>query len=127
MELKKIMAIAVVSALFISISGTMLGPWVISAVYGPGYALAGKLFPVFMASTVFMLPNFILTQTMVALNLEKFYACVAFATAVFNIGLNMVVIPEYSAFGAAWATVATEFLLTCLSVFGIFSRRKHEP
>jgi len=109
----------------IVVAGYFTSSFLIKLAYGDGYALAERLLPIILLALVFIMPNYILTQAMIALNREKFYAISALCAAVFNVGLNMWVIPEYKTMGAAWATVGTEGLLTLLLGLGIifFMRR----
>ena len=60
---------------------------------------------------IFILPNYIITQAMIALNKEKIYAYTAIAAAILNIIGNLYMIPLSGAKGAAMVTVATEAFL----------------
>ncbi|MBU0463136.1 MAG: polysaccharide biosynthesis C-terminal domain-containing protein [Proteobacteria bacterium] len=51
-----------------------------------------------------------------AQNRERLYAAAVGACALFNIGLNFILIPEFGGIGAARATIATEALLTLILV-----------
>jgi Na+-driven multidrug efflux pump len=60
---------------------------------------------------VFILPNYILTQGAIALNKEVGYAKIVVGVALLNIVLNLWLIPEFGAMGAAWATIVAEGVL----------------
>ena len=113
-RLRTILTGAVIAALLIGAAGLLFAPNIIVLAYGKDYAPAGEILPFLLLSLLFLLPNYILAQGMIALNGEKYYAAAASLCAIFNVGLNFLFIPRYLAVGAAWSTVATEALLTLL-------------
>ena len=52
-----------------------------------------------------------MTQGAIALNKEVGYAKIVLSVALLNIGLNLWLIPEFGATGAAWATIVAEGVL----------------
>jgi len=100
----------------LALSGTALamwlGPWIIRLAFGERYLHAQSLCLWLLPSLLFILPNGVLTQALVALGREGFYARVTIATAVANILLNVALIPAMGAEGSALATVCTEAVLT---------------
>ncbi|MCX5848858.1 MAG: polysaccharide biosynthesis C-terminal domain-containing protein [Deltaproteobacteria bacterium] len=105
---------AVVAAFLITAAGILFAPKVILLAYGKAYGPAADILPLLLLALIFLLPNFILTQGMIALNGERYYALAASLCAIFNVGLNLFLIPRYLAKGAAISTVATEAILTLL-------------
>ena len=105
--------LAVMSAL--ALAGTALalwlGPQVIRLAFGARYGPAMSLCPWLMPSLLFILPNAVLTQALIAIGREGFYARVTVLAALANITFNLVLIPYMGARGSALATVATEALL----------------
>lgn len=101
-------------AFLITAAGILFAPGIIILVYGKAYSPAADILPVLLLALLFLLPNFILTQGLIALNGERYYAVAAALCAVFNVGLNFFLIPRYLAEGAAISTIATEVLLTLL-------------
>lgn len=101
-----------------------LGPWIIALAFGPAYGLAQELCFWLLPSLVFILPNGLLTQALVALGREGFYAKLAVATAVVNIGLNIILIPLMGAKGSGLATIFTEALLTVGLAMGLSGRTR---
>jgi O-antigen/teichoic acid export membrane protein len=57
--------------------------------------------------------------TLVAVKRHKLYPVAMLLGVVVNVGLNLVLIPEYSYLGAGWATVITEVLVLIALGFGI--------
>ncbi|MDT8397313.1 MAG: oligosaccharide flippase family protein [Pseudomonadales bacterium] len=103
-----------VSAL-IAVAGLFFANDIILFAFGGQYSDAGELLFWLLMAVFFILPNYIATQAVIALNLERYYAIAATLAAVFNIATNYVLIPLHGALGAAWATIATEgFLLVFL-------------
>ena len=113
-RLGRIVIGAFLSAVILGAGGILLAPQAIDLAYGQEYLAAAKIVPLLLASLIFLLPNFILTQAMIALNLERHYAMAACLCAIFNVGANFLLIPRYLATGAALSTIATEGLLTLL-------------
>jgi O-antigen/teichoic acid export membrane protein len=107
----------------IVVAGYCFGLKGILLAYGNEYAQAAEVLPVLLTALLFLLPNYILAQALLAQNDEKYFAGTAAACAVFNLGLNVLFIPQYQAVGAAWATVATEVLLCVLLSSRFFCRR----
>lgn len=80
-------------------------------VFGEGFGLAGGLFKVLSLMLVFALANGVLGQGVFALGLDRHYVWTATVAAVFNVAGNLLLMPAYGAWAAAWMTVATEVVL----------------
>lgn len=94
-------------------------------VFGEGFALAGGLFKVLCLMLVFALANGVLGQGVFALGLDRYYVWAASVAAFFNVAGNLLLIPAYGVWAAAWMTVATELVLGMgLSAALIVARRK---
>ena len=90
---------------------------IITLAYGSGYREATSLLAILAWTLIFVLPNAILTQAMLALNLERSYAWAASIAAICNVTLNIVFIARYGPQAAAWVSVMTEALLLGVLVF----------
>lgn len=97
--------------------------WAISLAYGAAYREATSLLVVLAYSLLFILPNTVLTQAAIALNLERAYAVIATFAALLNVGLNGWLIPRYGVNAAAWVTVATEGWLFVALMSYLFFRQ----
>lgn len=110
----------------LAVSGTAfsmwVGPQVIRLAFGGKYGPAEELCLWLLPSLLFILPNGILTQALIAVGREGFYAKVTVATALCNIAFNFALIPFLGAKGSALATVATEALLAAGLGLGYFRR-----
>lgn len=91
---------------------------VVSFVYGVAYSEAGGFLTVLACALFFILPNAVLTQAAIAMNRERAYAFIATTAAIFNITLNVWLIPRHGAMGASWATIATEAWLFVFLAIG---------
>ena len=107
------------AALLLVLGSILAGRWVITFCFGGAYLEAALLLPWIMGALFFILPNAILTQAAIALDLEYAYAGAAIGAALVNVGLNVWLIPRYEALGAAWATIITEAFLTMALIGGI--------
>jgi O-antigen/teichoic acid export membrane protein len=92
--------------------------------YGAQYTKAAAILPILGWMIVLLIPNTVLTQTALALNLEKKYALTATLAAFSNIGLNFFFIPEYGAVAAAYSSIATELVLFFGLSLAIFQKIK---
>jgi O-antigen/teichoic acid export membrane protein len=84
--------------------------------FGHDFADAAPLLPWIMAVAVFVLPNIVLTQALIARNCERAYAQVALLAAVLNIVLDLALIPHYGLRGAALSALLAQALLMVLMV-----------
>lgn len=106
--------------ILLSGAGWLFGPWIISVLFGNSYAegtssVVGLLF----TALIFALPNYVLEQSAIATQHERWFAgCLFFAVAV-NIFLNLYLIPLKGVEGAAWATLFTEIALTFALGWGL--------
>jgi O-antigen/teichoic acid export membrane protein len=103
-------AMLVIAGVFAGL-GIFFSDDVILVVFGEQYQRAGKLLPILMFAMLFILPNYILTQGAIAINKEIYYAKIVCFVALLNILLNIWLIPDFGAFGAACATIFSEGVL----------------
>lgn len=79
--------------------------------YGVQYTQAATLLPILSWMIALLIPNAVLTQTALALNLEKSYALTAALAALVNLTLNSVFIPQYGTVATAYNSIVTELIL----------------
>jgi O-antigen/teichoic acid export membrane protein len=122
----------IIQSLLISVLFGILGVVAMRAIastlvqltYGEQYAQAITLLIILSWMIALLIPNTVLTQTALALNLEKAYALTATFAAIGNIGLNFIFIPEYGAIASAYSSIATELILLIGLSIGIFKKTK---
>ena len=110
-------ALAAMFGVIATVTVAALAEPIITLAYGSGYREATSLLAILAWTLIFVLPNAILTQAMLALNLEGFYAEAATIAAICNVTLNIVFIARYGPQAAAWVSVITEALLLGVMVF----------
>lgn len=111
----RILAGTTLVALFFTVISMVCAPILVRLILGKEYDPVADILPLLFASLFFLLPNMVLTQGLIALNGERFYAGAALLCALFNVGLNLLLIPRYNVSGVVFTTAATEALLTLLS------------
>ncbi len=104
---KKILA----TGLFISVTVAFLADDLISLVYGEEYAAAADVLPILIFGIACIMPGSICNTVVRATDRQSLSAFVAGGGVIFNIVLNLILIPKYSLLGAAWATLATEMIM----------------
>ena len=90
-------------------------------ILGEQYAQSMGIFRILLIAVIAIYPGNLVTQALIALDLQKVYMYVALTGTVLNVSLNFCFIPRYGATGAAWATVFTETAVTAacgLYVYG---------
>lgn len=105
---------AVVTSLGVALAaaGWLVADALLPALYGPAYVDAVPSFRILLVGFPLMSLNYALTHQLIAWNKHLAYAGLCLAALVFNLAVNVRLIPALSIQGAAWTTVATEVLLT---------------
>ena len=96
--------------------------WLVPLVYGQAYAGAVPAFRVLMLSFPLMSLNYVLTHQLIGWHGQRSYLAVCALSLVLNVGLNLWLVPAFAIEGAAWATVATEVLVTIGCAWGLRNR-----
>ena len=86
--------------------------FLVPALYGSRYAAAVPAFRILLLAFPLMSLNYALTHQLIGWHGHRSYAVLCAVALAFNVGLNTRLIPSFGIVGAAWATVATECLLT---------------
>jgi len=90
---------------------TFLADKIIFIICGPGYAPSVIALQILIWSVIFMFINTLSLNLLGSVNMQVVVTKIAAFGAVFNIILNIVLIPEFSYIGSAAATVLTELLM----------------
>jgi O-antigen/teichoic acid export membrane protein len=59
-------------------------------------------------------------STLVAVGRNKLYPIAMLVGVVLNVGMNIILIPEFSYMGSGWATVVTELIVLVVLAFGVY-------
>jgi len=104
-------------ALPMAFTVTLWAPPVIALFYGQAFAGSAVALQIIIWSAAAMYVGIVLGNAFVSANLQKLGMKVTMGAMVFNIILNILVIPKYGYWGASATTVATETFIVCTSIF----------
>lgn len=109
------MELMIVLALPLMTGGFVFAPKIISFIYGQEFSPSILAFQILtlMAGTIFLYGPFV--QILIVSNQQKKFFWTTFLGAITNVILNLILIPKFSLYGAAIATVITYFLVLLLS------------
>ena len=93
--------------------------------YGSAFGGSAVALQIIIWAAAAMYVGIILGSTFISANLQKLSMKLTIGAVVFNITLNMLVIPRYGYLGASTTTVATEAFLVCLGI--VFLERTGYP
>lgn len=103
--LQKLFSILVKVAYVVAIPMTFFAGDVIGLFFGPEYRAAGPVLMIHVWSSIFVFFGVVASAWIAAFGYTKFALMQTLVGVVANISLNLVLIPDYGAVGAAWATV----------------------
>lgn len=94
--------------------GVALAPRIIDWIYDPTFAPSVFAFQILivMAGIIFLYTAF--SQVLIAANQQKKVFWTVFSGAIVNVGLNLLLIPRFSLYGAAFTTLVTQILILLL-------------
>ncbi len=94
---------------------SILSPWLVPLLLGTEYAGAERVLSVHTWALVFVALGVARSRWLVAEDLVRYSMYATGVGVLVNLGLNLVLIPRYGAYGAAWATLASQAISSCLS------------
>jgi len=84
----------------------------IPLLYGSRYVTAIPAFRVLLLAFPLMSLNYALTHQLIGWHRHRAYAVMCGLALIFNVAVNLKLIPLMGIVGAAWSTVATELVIT---------------
>jgi O-antigen/teichoic acid export membrane protein len=109
----ELMAIASLGGLaFASVAATPL----VRLVFGPGFVGAAPALPVLGGAFVFICVGYLNGSLMTVMGLQGRLLRISLAALVVNLAGNLILVPIMGFMGAAWMTLATEVLVSALSL-----------
>ena len=122
--LVKLSSMLTAAASVVSLALWLSAGFLIPFLYGTRYADAVPVFRVLLLAFPLMSLNYALTHQLIGWHGHRAYAVICGAALAFNVALNMKLIPSIGILGAAWATVATELVITlgCVIALARMSR-----
>ncbi|MGH2962360.1 MAG: flippase [Solirubrobacterales bacterium] len=118
------LVIAALGALGVTIP---LSEPIVDLLLGPEFDRTAGLLPILMLGFVFVSLSYLAGSLVPVVGLQwRFVAYAAVGVGV-NVALNLALIPPYGAYGAAWATVVTEVVVSGLTLAAVFSALRFSP
>lgn len=108
-------------ALPMAFTVTLWATPIILTLFGNAYTESILALQIIIWSAVAMYVSNILGRTFIAANLQRLTMKIYIGAVIFNVVLNVLLIPKYSYIGASFTTVATEAFVVLTSLF--FLRR----
>lgn len=116
-------SIVVVAGAAISTVLWIAAGWLIPFLYGSTYRDAVPVFRILLLSFPLMSLNYVLTHQLIGWQGHRAYAGICLIALIFNVVVNVRLIPAIGIAGAAWTTLWTEVVLTagCFAALGSYS------
>ena len=99
---------------------TLLSPFIINTLYGKEYSLAAGVLSIHIWAGVFIFMNVATMKYLIAENLTKIAFYRNLIGGIFNICLNLIMIPIFGIIGSAYATLISY----CISILSTFCFKK---
>lgn len=120
---KSMRAIAIF-AVPLTAGGILVSHSIANLIGGKEFLISGApLQPLFIATGLIFFGN-LLGRAIIALDLQKKAMFAYLFGVVLNVALNFIFIPKYSYMGAAWTTVATEFLIVAFLFWLVWDKTR---
>jgi O-antigen/teichoic acid export membrane protein len=100
---------------------------VIRLLFGDAFISAAPALPVLMGAFVMICLGYLGGNLVIVLQLQRRFLRYAVVALVFNVALNLVLIPPYGFLAAAWVTLATEVLVVAATLRMVFRELGHVP
>lgn len=111
-------------ALLLSFISAIFADWLVVNIYDETYLASGQILSIHIFATCFIFQRAFYSKWLISNNLFKYSLYSQGVGALINIMLNIFLIPNYGAVGAAWGTVIS---YTCASYFSLFLSTKTKP
>jgi O-antigen/teichoic acid export membrane protein len=105
------------AAYAVAIPTTLLAPWIVGVLYGPGYAAAAPMLAVLVWSLVFTNLGIARGAFLTSMNWTRPYLMTVALGGAVNVALNLVLIPRWGGMGAVIATLIAYGVATLGSCF----------
>jgi len=103
-------------------TASVVGPQLITFVFGAKFNSAGGLFTVLVWALVPMFLHFALTYVLIATNRQKVFIFESVIYLAVSLTSNFMLIPRYGIMGSAYAALLSESTLLAMHLFFVFSR-----
>jgi O-antigen/teichoic acid export membrane protein len=109
------------------IGTVFLSPGIIQLIGGEGFSASVPVLRILAVAMVFIFFGNFFTNIIIAGNLQRRMMSILLMAAIFNIALNLVLIPRFSYMGAAVTSSLTEGLVALLSFYVAWKNIKYFP
>jgi O-antigen/teichoic acid export membrane protein len=99
----------------------------IELLFGAEFSAAAPALPVLMGAFVLICFGYLSGNLVVVLGLQRRFLLYAVIGLVFNVGLNLALLPSYGFLAAAWITLATELLVVGLAWRAVLAELRFRP
>ncbi len=104
-----------------------LAEGIVTIIAGPEFAASAIVLKIVIIASAFIFFGHLFTNILISANLQKKLFIVLFFCAIFNVTLNLILIPKFSYLATAGVSAATEFLVIILTGFIIHRNLKFIP
>ena len=101
----------------IAVVGILLSDWIMLNVYGSELVSATNILRILLVAMIFSSLSRLCQFALISLSLQKLFFWTTFIGTLFNVCVNLALIPRYGYLGATYTTLATEFIILIISVF----------
>lgn len=120
-RLQKLYDLMVWIAIPIAILTTLFSETIVALLYGNQYIQSGGVLMIHIWSGVFVFLGVSSSKWFISENFQKYSFYRTLAGAIINVILNLILIPKYSIYGAAYATFLSQFVASYL--FNAFNKK----
>jgi O-antigen/teichoic acid export membrane protein len=125
-RLRRMMQVAVDYLSFVALGGLALtivaAEPIIELLYGPEFTSGSTVLTILIAAFIPICIGNVAGNMVVAMDLQRRYIWLATLGLVFNVALNLALIPRYGIEAAAWVTLGTEVLVVSLATAMVLRR-----
>lgn len=100
---------------------------VIGLLFGDAFLAAAPALPILMGAFVVICFGYLSGNLVIVLGLQRRFLRYAVVALVFNVALNVILIPPYGFLAAAWITLGTEVVVVGLTMTMVMRELQHVP
>ncbi len=104
-------------AFFVILFNITLGKYLVGVFFGEAYRISGNILSLITFTLIFLYMNHLAYNMFLASNKERNLIILTASGACFNIIMNLILIPKYSYYGAAIATILSEGIIFIIAYF----------
>ena len=99
----------------IALIGIIFAEQIILIVYGPELLSTSKILQILLIALIFSSIGKLCHFTLISIQLQKLVFWATMTGMLFNLGANLILIPQFGYIGAAYITLATEIIVFLIS------------